>query len=258
MCDHVDNFARSSSNHDEDREGPVVDSEIHAQIAAKLTKSASPEAPTELLPDLVSQVREFVAKERTVGLPTTLATTVAIYFGTWDIWRLAALSEAEAMIAVQDSIITLFVELEKLLDAIGTKGPPPTVIIPKVVDPTWLPRWFADRSGPAGPDTFGMIQRQATDLTDHWHFALTSRADRWTKGHIVVPDFNQWLLRQMRGQHSFKGPGHGSQKQEQFQELRVPCMNRTAVGLHEHPFAPTTADHSETTSCDNPERYLFW
>lgn len=206
----------------------------------------------------MSQIREFIAKERTADLPTTLATTIAIYFGTWDIWRLAALNETEAMIAVQDSIITLFVELERLLDAIGTKGPPPIVIIPKVVDPTWLPRWFADRSGPAGTDTFGMIQRQATALTNYWHYALAFHADRWTKGHIVVPDFNLWVLRQMRGQHSFVGPGHGSRKQENFEELRMPCMDRTAVGLREHPFAAATAGHPETTSCDNPERYLFW
>lgn len=164
------------------------------------------------------------------------------------------LTNTAAERAILESLASLFVQLDKLVHSKLVQGTRPTIVIPKVPDPTWFPRWFAERTGPNGIDKYGHLQRAAVLLTSLWNEVLEEEARRYQDANIVLPDFNQWLLEQMRqAQQSYSHDppssnllGKYASKQTGFTEVRQPCVNHTA------------SIKGNQAACADPSHHLFW
>lgn len=211
------------------------------------------------VPDVKTQLDQFLSDDFDVE-PTNSNATVrsstifTIFVGVWEVWAYVELTDSAAETAVLESIASLFVQLDKLVHSGLVQGTRPTIIIPKVPDPTWFPRWFTERTGPNGTDKYGFLQRGAVTLTTLWNHILETEAERYQGATIILPDFNQWLLDQMR--LSQRGDSvdpistnllaqYGN-KQTGFTDVRQPCVNYTA------------SDEGVQATCSDPSSYLFW
>lgn len=94
---------------------------------------------------------------------------------------------------MSESVGSLFVELDYLLDSLMIQGrAQPTIIVPKVPDPTWFPRWYVQRT--SSSDRYGQLQRQAVLLTAQWYDLVGVNAEAYKKANIILPEFIQWSL----------------------------------------------------------------
>lgn len=177
-----------------DPTGPVVSNSVYGQTTGTENLTAF-NSPNHLLPDLEIQVRDFLAsgRQKTQSGSWTVFT---VYFGTWDIWHYATLDKVEGMDAVEKTIATMFKQLDSLMDNIPDTTRI-TVVIPRLFDSTWLPKWITERTSTEGSDKYGLIQRQAVTLKDYWDRLLDQRASEFQR-HTVTPDFNEWFLLQIR------------------------------------------------------------
>lgn len=185
----------------------------------------------------------------------TTSTVFTVFFGLGDIWSLADVDLSEATQLVSTIVESLFEQLDLLADAVMEETEEPlTVVLPKVPDPTWLAIWLNERTGPMGSDRYGLAQRQAVLLADRWNRDLAARAAVWDGGDIIIPDFHQWMLDQMRepkrGEYGFKGLLLGKYGvQSTFTELRAPCVSYTALN---------TSKRADQTTCRDASHHLFW
>ncbi|KAI5240744.1 hypothetical protein E4T42_08298 [Aureobasidium subglaciale] len=257
VCDRIYDLAQSLPSHPSHRRGPVIDNDIYANR----TRSLNLTSGLENIGDFGHQVDDYLAqidlrwqdgieggKERTTHIFT-------LFFGLWELWDFVGLEEEAVLPTVVDCIASMFAQLDRLVQAKTVSPLRTTVVIPKVPDPTFFPRWIAERTSAAGIDKYGQLQRQAVVLTDLWNNVLQKQAETWNKARVVMPDFHAWMLEQLREPEidetgpavvSKAGPG------AKFTELTRSCVNYTA---------PLSGDMNETqsfTMCDDPSHFLFW
>lgn len=215
------------------------------------TDLTSPDSPNHLLPDLAMQIQDFKRAKYSRHASQGSWTVFTVYFGVWDIWHYATLNKANGMDAVEKSIWTIYNQLDVLINDTNVNTSETTIVMPKLLDSTWLPRWLTERTGVAGIDEFGLIQRQAVTLTDHWNRLMDQRIAKSPKGSkILSPDFNGWFLRQHREYREMKfgykdllSPGYHDQTFHE--EFTAPCVNKSDTGLIQ-------------TRCQDARRHFFW
>lgn len=263
-CDHLSNLAKDSTFLTPDGFGSVVDNKVYLDATQKLNISYFGKP----LPDFKAQVQQFVTETNTADnggakRANGTSTLITVFFGTWDIWRYAELDFAYGLQAVDDSLTTLFEQLRVLADALGPEIGKAMMIVPKVPDPTWLPKWFNERTGPKGSDVHGLAQRQAVFLTQEWNRGLVEKAAAWdasTGGNIIVPEFDTWFLDQIRASqpaalgYNSQASAPGSSQVGEFTELKSPCMDHTASGGN----GSGQTDAHAQTACQDASHHLFW
>ncbi|KAK5157224.1 slightly ste11-like protein [Cryomyces antarcticus] len=185
--------------------------------------SPSVALPVEPLTDLKAQVQHWIELERQerntiVGQVEDEALIFTVFFGAWDIRGYAELDKDHARSAVESSIKSLFEQLERSFV--------PKIVLPRTPDPTFLPRWRTERTGPSAIDTHGEVQNTAVLLVQLWNDYIEQTAERWTKGDIYVPDPNGWMLKHIRANQSYHSgiidaTGAGK-KTPVFEEVKAP------------------------------------
>ncbi|ORY06240.1 hypothetical protein BCR34DRAFT_590673 [Clohesyomyces aquaticus] len=249
VCDYVDNFARSMpSNVNMPTVGSVVDSDIYSNATAERNEEAL------ALFDFQTQMQQFMNFEKQNRLmPTHLAkperTIFTVFFGIWDLLEYSALEKAKAVHAIDCSIEELFHNLNLLREHAGG---PIEVVIPKVVDVTFLPL-FQERKNES-TSGFAQDQHQSVFLWTYWNTALSQAALRWRGGDIFMPDLNGIVMNQVRAKQLFSehisdASGFGKQM-PLFDDVERPCLISTPEGIE-----PRAA---EVEKCLEPARHLFW
>ncbi|KAL8762179.1 MAG: hypothetical protein Q9184_001776 [Pyrenodesmia sp. 2 TL-2023] len=184
-CNHYDNFARSlPSTSVTDLRGAVVDGGVLNRTLAEEHDEIT------TLPDLKTQVAQWLRfekkqytssrrRERRNGGPFSPS-------------------------AIRQSIDSLFEQLGVIADSwpLGTK-----IILPEAMDPTFLPAWSMERTGPSGSDHSADDQRNAVQLVKQWNAGLDLRASDWHKAQIYIYNTNEWMLNQVRERQLILG-GH--------------------------------------------------
>jgi hypothetical protein len=143
---------------------------------------------SDLLPDLTSQIQEYIAVQPSKPLPRDMV--FAISFGFWDIYNFAGLDYDLAQNVADQSVDELVAQLSILyshyrqgvLDATNdsiTNLAPFRVVIPKLFDPTLVPGWISQRAAPPGPATVAEQQKQAVYLTERWNSRLENKLGSW-------------------------------------------------------------------------------
>ncbi|KAF2464943.1 uncharacterized protein BDR25DRAFT_296139 [Lindgomyces ingoldianus] len=248
-CDFIDNFARSKpTNLNMPTVGSVVSSDIYANATTETNRQ------TLALFDFEAQVQQFINFEKQKLLipgrfRKTESTVFTVFFGIWDLLEYSTLDKAEAIYAIDRSIEELFHNLNLLRDHINESI---KVVIPKVVDVTFLPR-FQMRKNESTND-FAQDQHQSIFLWTYWNTALSQTAVAWSGGDIFMPDLNGIVMNQVRAKqlyskHISDAFGFGKQT-PLFDEVERPCLTPKTENDPVH-----TADIEK---CFEPVRYLFW
>ena len=181
--------------------------------------SSSPSLPletlaTELLPDLATQIQQFIALPPSSIKPTE--TLFVVSFGFWDIYNFAGFDYPIAQHATDTSVNELFNQLNILyahysqnLSAAHTvaesTGAPTNitevdveersrttssfrVVIPKLFEPTLVPGWLSQRPVPLAPSSIAENQKNAVYLASRWNTLLENKIGGWLKEAILAPD----------------------------------------------------------------------
>ncbi|KAF2190720.1 hypothetical protein K469DRAFT_736478 [Zopfia rhizophila CBS 207.26] len=250
ICDFIDNFARSMpSNMEIATVGSVVDSKIFANATA--------DRGTEALAvfDFHTQVQQFINFEKQKRLmPGRLSknewTIFTIFFGIWDLWEYSVLDKAKGIHAIDRSIEELFHNLDILREHTDT---PIKVVIPKLMDVTFLPRFQMRKN--ESTSVFAQDQHQSVFLWTYWNTALSQAAVEWGNGDIFMPDLNGIVMNQVRAKqlyskHISDASGFGKQM-PLFDDVEQPCV----------PMNTEDADDlqaADVEKCFEPGRHLFW
>ena len=250
VCDWIDNFARSvPSNVDIATVGSVVDSAIYAKATAGKRNE------TLALFDFGAQVEQFLNFEKQKHLmPSRVLkkdewTVFTIFFGIWDLLEYSALERADAVHAIDRSVQHLFQKLDYLAENVeGT----PRIVIPQLVDVTYLPRFQSKKNESA--DAFAMDQHQKIFLWTYWNSALSHAAGNWVHGDIYLPDLNGIVMNQVRAKqlyaaHVTDASGFGKQM-PLFDEIEQPCLSSKTWD--------SELRTSDVEKCFEPARHLFW
>jgi hypothetical protein len=237
----------------------VIDNDIYAN----LTRSMNSTAGLDDIGDFGHQVDAYLAQDDArwqddgdeKGLRTTTTIIFTVFFGVWELWDFVGLPQDAVLPAVVDCIASMFAQLDRLVQAKAVSSLRPTIIIPKVPDPSFFPRWFSQRTSASGIDKYGQLQRNAVILTDLWNTVLQKQVELWNKAHVITPDFQAWMIDQMRepeidetGLAVVSKIGAGAK----LTELTQPCVNYTA------PFGGDGIETRPYTICDDPSHFLFW
>ncbi|KAH7116737.1 hypothetical protein B0J11DRAFT_99673 [Dendryphion nanum] len=250
-CDAIDNYARSKPvNVAIETIGSMVDSDLFANSAIGNERNA-----TLALFDFKTQVQQFLNFEKEkITIPERLRkveehTIFTVFFGIWDILEYSTLSKEDAIDVIEKSIEGLFCGLDTLADHV--KGDV-KVVIPKAMDPTFLP-WFQEKRNDSA-DIFAEDQHQTVFLWTFWNTALASRAANWGRGEIFLLDLHGIIMEQVRANQLYShhvSDASGSGKQTPlFSDVRQPCLS-------------LDLDHGELQAagvekCVDPGKYLFW
>ncbi|KAI9839564.1 MAG: hypothetical protein M1819_002190 [Sarea resinae] len=257
LCDHHDNFARSFPYAWQDGYNGAI---LYNKI---LNDSENPSGPptVEPLADLKAQIVQWSEFEKRRVVPADIdmdaernGTVFVIQFGLWDIWHYSEWrTKGAASLAIRSSMD----EFSRQLDVLANLWPTHLkVIIPNVIDPTFLPGWHGTRTTPRGTDLRADSQRLAVDLVVQWNNQLDTIAQEWANGTIYIFDTQSWLIdqireHQMHSQHQHDINGWGTKK-PMWDDVHVACIGG---GDQEH--------HVEGESrggqiqCKRPDKYLF-
>ncbi|KAF2654084.1 hypothetical protein K491DRAFT_601560 [Lophiostoma macrostomum CBS 122681] len=250
VCDWIDNFARSvPSNVEIATIGSLVDGAVYA----KATTGKRNE--TLALFDFGAQVRQFLDFEKQKRLmPSRLLkhnewTIFTVFFGIWDLLEYSALDRAEAVHAIDRSVEQLFHNLNFLAENVDG---PPKVVIPQLVDVTYLPRFQMKKNDSAGG--FAMDQHQKVFLWTYWNSAVSHAAATWSRGDIYMPDLNGIVMNLVRAKQLYAAnvtdaSGFGKQM-PLFDEIEEPCL----LSKMEDDDLQT----ADVKKCFDPTRHLFW
>jgi hypothetical protein len=253
-CDFIDNFARSIPSNHVAAVGSLVDSDIFAQAVKARDKHA-----VSILPDFKTQVRQFLQYEQGKHrVPSRLRkvdewTIFTVSFGLWDLFEYSALEQPAAIKAVDSSIETLFEGLDLLAQHAAA---PIKVVVPSLVDVTFLPRFQARRKDIAHEQSFAEEQHKLVFLSTYWNTALSRTALQWKNGDLFMPDPNTIIVdqaraKQLHSQHESDASGAGSQ-QPLFEHIQRPCLTlgpgRSAADLNA----------ATMQKCADADRHLFW
>ncbi|EAS36129.3 uncharacterized protein CIMG_01483 [Coccidioides immitis RS] len=165
-------------------------------------------------------------------------TIFVVSFGTWDLWQLAAEDLDTARESVQRIVEKMFAYLDELAEIWSRKHT--KIILSLPVDVTFLPA-FKTRQG--------VLQKDAVNLTDHWHNEVRSRAEQWKTGSIFLLDTNSFLIDQVRERQLWVG---GLIEGEDFGKNGIAWEN-----VNEPCVGPAKSRLKRKT-CSDPEKFLFW
>jgi len=235
----------------DDAIGAMVDSGIFNNATCDNGKH------TQVASDFQAQVKQFIEFEkRTWRIPGRHATgdgrsIFTVFFGIWDLLQYSLLDIEGAKHAIDNSVEELLHNLDLLVDHVGA---PIEVVVPMLVDVTFLPRFSSkkDRSAPM----FAQDQHQAVYLWTYWNMRLSQRASEWVKGDLFIPDFHGIVMDQVRAKQLYAGSitdATGSGKQVPlFEEVEQPCLaSKTDANAHK-------LQAADTETCHDPSRFLFW
>jgi hypothetical protein len=229
--------------------GSVVDSDVYAKATAGKRNE------TLALFDFGAQVQQFLDFEKQKRLmPSRVLkhdewTIFTVFFGIWDLLEYSALDRADAVHAIDRSVEQMFHNLDFLAENI--EGPP-RIVLPQLVDLTYLPRFQMKKNESA--DTFAMEHHQKVFLWTYWNSAVSHAAATWSHGDIYVPDLNGIVMNLVRAKQLYAAnvtdaSGYGKQM-PLFDEIERPCLSsKTENGDLQ------TAD---VEKCFDPTRHLFW
>ncbi|KAF2708240.1 hypothetical protein K504DRAFT_382306 [Pleomassaria siparia CBS 279.74] len=248
-CDSMDNFARSiPTNVDIATIGSVVDTDIFANV----TEGKRNE--TLALFDFRTQVEQYMKfdlfKKRPSGevAEDNSWTIYTVFFGIWDLLEYSVLDKADALHAMDRSVEELFHNLDILAEHAGE---PISVVLPKVVDVTFLPR-FQSRKNDSDA-IFAHHQHQSVFLWTYWNTALSQAAAAWEGGDIYMPDLNKIIMDAVREKQLYSkqisdASGVGKQM-PLFDEVEQPCLSLNGDSV---------LQAADVEKCADPARYLFW
>jgi hypothetical protein len=237
-------------NLDNDTVGSVIDSDSHSTAMAGKSNILT-------LNDFKTQVEQFLAYEKTthrmlrrLGVHDE-RTIFTIFFGLWDILEYSTLEIEPAMRAVDYSVAQLFLQLDLLAAQSLT---PMRVVIPQMIDTTFLPRFKPTKDGEI--EKFARVQHQRLFLLSYWNTVLLQVAMRWQIGEIFMPATNAVVMEHVRmKQLQSEGISDASGAGKYiplFEVVDQPCV--------------TTLSDSNTTNlqaaavekCTDPTAHLFW
>ncbi|KAF2639419.1 hypothetical protein P280DRAFT_61248 [Massarina eburnea CBS 473.64] len=253
-CDFIDNFARSAPSNVKMN---TVGSVVNADIFANATSDGRSE--TLMLFDFKTQVEQFIAWEEKRGqIPARLRTVdewtvFTVFFGTWDLLEYSALENEKAIQAIDRSVVELMRNLDILADHVDG---PVKVVIPRLMDVTFLPR-YSNRKNES-TTVYAMDQHQSVFLWTYWNQVLSQAMVEWSRGDLYVPDLHGIVMNQVRAKQLYSqqitdATGYGKQE-PLFDDVKQPCLttstntNGTAGQLQ----APGIE------MCSEPTRHLFW
>ena len=257
-CNHHDNFARSlPTAPTTELRGAVVNSAVLNRTLP------TGHGEVVMLPDLKTQVSQWLRFEKKQYTSSRMrekekrGTIFTVWFSLWDIWYYSQLNSDEASKAIEESIDTLFEQLGVICDhwPMGAK-----IILPEAMDPTFLPAWSMERTGPAGSDHSAEDQRNAIQLVKQWNVALDARASEWDKGQIYMYNTNDWMLDQVREAQLVTGDmmdhnGLG-RSGSPWDSVYSACSGSGNEGKNRSPDGGKSG--LDLFRCSNPDKYLFW
>lgn len=143
QCNILDNFARSISSDTNPAPGQVgslIDADLYEQ--AKGAKGNG----TQTMTDFKTQVRQFLAynkgRRRIPGRFRKMEngwTVFTVFFGLWELMEFSSLEKQDSMLAIENSIETLFQQLDVLAAEVGF---PLKVVIPRSKWPIRMDRTY--------------------------------------------------------------------------------------------------------------------
>ncbi|KAF2017393.1 hypothetical protein BU24DRAFT_149714 [Aaosphaeria arxii CBS 175.79] len=251
-CGAIHNYARSKpANMNVKTIGSMVDSNVLVKA------SAGEKNGTLALFDLSTQVQQFLDQEDNGGFlrgrvgRSEGPTMFTIFFGFWDLLEFASLEKQDAIRAVEESIEALFRNLDLLAEHAHH---PVQVVIPMIMDPTFLPV-FQDRRNDF-TSVFAHYHHKAVFLWTAWNTALSQAAAKWDRGDAYVPDTNDIVISQVRqkqllSKHIPDGPGLDKQA-PLFDNVEQPCLSPKQGNGGE------VQGDDVVEKCFDPTRHLFW
>jgi hypothetical protein len=244
----IDNFAQSvPSSTANSTVGAVVDSEVYEQ-------TGNGKSTVNTLADFRTQVQQYLTHEKEkYRVPHRLRnidqwTVFTVFFGLWDLLEYMDLDKDLAMQAIDNTIAELF----RQLDLLAKDAPAPMkVVIPRMVDITFLPRFQSIKS--IRDEHFAETQHQAVFLWTYWNEVLVRTALRWEEGEIFIPDINSILMdevaeTQLHSAGVSDASGFGGQE-PLFENVEQPCLRFRA---------DDDAQAAVVEKCSNPAAHLFW
>lgn len=155
-----------------------------------------------------------------------------------------------AMVAIENSIDVLLQQLDLLVEAVPTVR----VVIPLMLDMTFLPRFQAAKGEAHG--NFAETQHLMVFLSTYWNAVLLRQAAQWNNGDIYMPDLNSLLMAQVRSKQLYSDKisdvWNVGRQSPMFDNVVQPCLTRrpdeNMSNLH--------ADSME--KCADPAAHLFW
>lgn len=178
--------------------------------------------------------------------PYNRITVFTVFFGLWDLLEFATFERDYAMQAIDDTIAELFYHLERL----ALQQPFFKVIIPRMVDVTFLPRFQASKSKTRAH--FAETQHLLVFLWAYWNTVLLEAAAQWDVGQVFILDLHTILMEQVRlNQLQVEGLSNtlGVDRQlPMFENVVQPCLsmsNRSNL-------------HAAVDKCVDPAVHLFW
>ena len=252
-CDAIDNFARSfPPANDGTQTGAVVDADVYMEVKGAASNSS---AATSL--DFKTQVEQYIAyNQRRRRIPQRLRqedewTYFTVFFGLWDLLEYSALEKNVAMSAIDKSITSLFRQLDVLA---ADAGSPPTVIIPKMIDVSFLPV-FQMMKKDLQDAQFAETQHRLIFLWSYWNLVLHRTATQWKNGVVYMPEANELIMQEVRAKqlhskHISDAFGVGKQA-PLFEHIEQPCLAlpRDSAG---------NLQTARVQKCSAPAEHLFW
>jgi hypothetical protein len=230
----------------------LVDADIHTEA-----KDAKSNETTVTSLDFKTQMEQYVTydKGRRV-IPQRLRkgdewTFFTVFFGLWDLLEYSTLEKSVAMSVVDKSIEALFRNLDILAEHTAN---PPKVIIPKMIDATFLPQFQLQKKTMREAD-FAVTQHRMVFLWAYWDTVLVRTASQWKNGVIYMPGPHDLIMEEVRAKqlHSKQisdAAGVGKQA-PLFEQIEQPCLvpqRGSATDLHT----------SDVQKCSAPAEHLFW
>lgn len=236
--------------------GSLIDSDIRAQ-AVPVTDNKNND--TQAMFDFKTQVQQFLEHEKTkhrVGVPQRLRkidewTIFTVSFGLWDLLEYSTLEKEHALKAIDNSIEGLFENLDLLAEHVEA---PMRVVVPQLVDVTFLPRFLSRRN--SDKEHFAEDQHHLVFLWTYWNTVLSRTASQWEHGRIFMPNPNNLITDQVRATQMYlknlsDASGMGKQA-PLFDYVEQPCVEPTAGDGAE---TPQTA---AVDKCFDASKHLFW
>ncbi|EUC48227.1 hypothetical protein COCMIDRAFT_87821 [Bipolaris oryzae ATCC 44560] len=252
-CDTIDNFAHSVPIA---ADGAQTDALLDAAVYEDAMGSESNDSAVMSF-DFKAQVEQFVTYNKGRRLiPQRLRkedewTFFAVYFGLWDLLEYSTLEKSVAMYAIDKSITSLF----RQLDVLAADAPfPPKVIIPKMIDVSFLPR-FQMKKKAMHEAQFAETQHRLIFLWSYWNLVLHRTANNWKNGIVYMPEANEAIMQEVRAKqlHSKQlSDAFGVGKQAPlFEHIEQPCLasQRGSAG---------SLQASDVQKCSTPAEHLFW
>lgn len=223
--------------------GPLLNASID-DVGLKALRINDTE--TGLAADLGSQISKWLKMEadtfRGLSADKVLIknqhTIMAVSFGTWDIWKLAEQDLAHSITLAERAIDELFIQLNKLGNAWWPADTKLVLLLP--VDVTFFPAFRTRQM---------VVQKEAIAISELWHALIRRHAEDWQHGSLLLFDMNSLLIDQVRERQLQVGGlierNETMSSGVAWQDVSKPCIDTASFDLKQ-------------TTCNQPERFLFW